>query len=112
MRDHSYDAVISRYMLHHIHNPIIFWREIKRLVKFGGVVYVMDLIRPGSPEDARKIVEEVAGKEDHILKEDFYNSLCAAFTPEEVIKQLTKAGLNLSVEKVSNRHIVIKGRMV
>jgi hypothetical protein len=35
--------------------------------------------------------------------------LCAAFTPTEVEDQLRAAGLALTVEPVSERHMLIKG---
>ena len=109
LKEHGYDIVISKDTLHHIPNPLVFWKEIYRLIKPGGAVYVMDLLRPKTPKDARRIVETVAGKEDSILKEDFYNSLCAAFTPQEIKEQLKKVRLDLNVKRVSERHMVIKG---
>jgi hypothetical protein len=72
---------------------------------------VMDLVRPDSPLEAREIVERVSAQEDPILKEDFYNSLCAAFTVDEVRAQLRVAGLSLQVEKVTDRHMRIQGRI-
>ena len=54
----------------------------------GAAVAVMDLIRPATPGDARRIVDAVAAGEDPILREDFYNSLCAAFTIDELREQL------------------------
>ena len=111
LKEHEYDIVISKDTLHHIPNPLVFWKEISRLVKHGGAVYVMDLFRPKTHKKAREIVETVAANEDPILKEDFYNSLCAAFTPEEVMEQLQKIGLSLYVERVSGRHMVIKGTL-
>ena len=66
-------------------------------------------MRPDSPQAARNIVETVAPNELPILKEDFYASLCAAFTPEEVKKQVNRSGLPLQVTPVSDRHMVIQG---
>ena len=54
-------------------------------------------------------VETVAGNEQPILKEDFYNSLCAAFTVEEVRSQIKQAGLDLDVIQISDRHMLIRG---
>jgi hypothetical protein len=59
--------------------------------------------------EAREIVERVAGNEHPVLKEDFFNSLCAAFTVEEVRSQLKSAGLPLTVEQATARHMRIKG---
>ncbi len=87
----------------------MFWSEVKRLGKPGAAVFVMDLTRPASPADARQIVERVSADEDPILKEDFYNSLCAAFTVDEVREQLRAAQLPLAVEQVTDRHMRIQG---
>jgi SAM-dependent methyltransferase len=109
--DHSFDAVLSKDMLHHLPDPQILWREARRLARPGAAVYVMDLVRPDSPLEAREIVARVSGGADPVLKEDFYNSLCAAFTVEEVRAQLRVAGLLLHVELVSDRHMRVKGRI-
>jgi ubiquinone/menaquinone biosynthesis C-methylase UbiE len=104
-----FDAVLSKDVLHHLPDPLVLWAEVKRLGRPGAAVYVMDLVRPETPEAARRIVDEVAAREDPILREDFYNSLCAAFTLDEVRGQLIAAGLDASVTQVSDRHMVIKG---
>jgi ubiquinone/menaquinone biosynthesis C-methylase UbiE len=106
---HSYDAVLSKDVLHHLHNPAALWNEAQRLGRPGALVCVMDLCRPETPDDARRIVEEAAAGEDPILKRDFYNSLRAAFTVEEVEAQLSAAGLRFRVARVSERHLLIQG---
>lgn len=105
----GFDAVISNSVLHHMPDPIAFWRELARLAKPGGAVYVMDLFRPESPEAARRIVETAAKDEHPVLKEDFYNSLLAAFSVEEVAVQLREAGLALEPRAVSERHWAVSG---
>jgi SAM-dependent methyltransferase len=107
--EESFDAVLSKDLLHHLPDPAALWSEAKRLGRSGATVQVMDLIRPATPEDARAIVERVAPREHPILKEDFYNSLCAAFTVDEVAAQLRDARLNLAVEQISDRHMLITG---
>jgi len=109
--DLSFDAVLSKDMLHHLPDPNVLWNEAKRVVKPSGIICVMDLVRPGSPEAAMAIVESVTPNEHPLLKQDFYNSLCAAFTPEEVRDQLRNAHLPLEVERVSPRHMRIRGRV-
>ena len=104
-----FDAVLSKDMLHHLPDPQSLWGEVRRLARSGAAVYVMDLIRPDSPQAAREIVERVAAREHPILKEDFYNSLCAAFTLDEVRSQLAIAGLPLTVAQATERHMSIKG---
>jgi len=109
LEDHGYDAILSKDLLHHLPDPSVLWKEIARLGRPGAAVYVMDLVRPSTSEDARRIVETVAAREDPILREDFYNSLCAAFTIDELRAQLVAAGLNLEVARVSDRHMLVKG---
>jgi SAM-dependent methyltransferase len=108
----AWDLVISKDLLHHLRDPSVLWSEVRRLARPGAWVCVMDLMRSASPEAARRIVEDAAGDADPILKEDFYNSLLAAFTPEEVAAQLSRAGLDLTIARVNERHMRIEGRLV
>jgi ubiquinone/menaquinone biosynthesis C-methylase UbiE len=107
--ERSFDAVLSKDLLHHLPDPMVLWSEATRLGCSGAIVYVMDLMRPETPKAARTIVETVAADEHPILKEDFYASLCAAFTLDEVGAQIANSGLPLAVTQVSERHLVIQG---
>lgn len=109
LEDHLYDAITSKDLLHHLPDPLMLWKEIARLGTRGAAVYVMDLIRPQAPSDARQIVDSVAASDDPILREDFYRSLCAAFTPAEVQEQLLASGLDLRVQRLSDRHMLVSG---
>jgi len=110
LAQHHYDAVISNSLLHHLHNPMVLWEAIKKYAKPGAPVFVMDLLRPDDEEKAEDLVDENAGNEPEILKRDFYNSLLAAYTIDEVKGQLYQAGLeHLSIKVVSNRHFVVSG---
>lgn len=107
-----YDTILSNSLLHHLPDPAILWQEIRRLGLPGAAVLVMDLERPASMLEAQAIVERYAVKEPAILRRDFFNSLCAAFCEGEIRAQLVEAGLsNFQVEKVSDRHLAICGRL-
>lgn len=109
--DRAFDAVISNSLLHHLPDPAGLWLDVARLVAPGGIVHVMDLFRPGSVDEARAIVERAAGDEHQILKDDFFNSLLAAFTPHEVREQLAAGGLgHLDCAVISERHLLVSGR--
>lgn len=110
--DGTFDAVISNSLLHHLPEPAVFWADARRLARPGAVLYVMDLYRPESAERAREIVEAAAGDALPLLKDDFFNSLLAAFTPEEVRAQLETAGLgHVELAVVSERHWLAAGRL-
>lgn len=113
LEPNSFDAVISNSMLHQLHNPAVFWDEIKRLGKPGAAVFTIDLVRPDSKEDAERIVKEGARKEPDILRKDFFNSLMAAFSMTEVAAQMEKAGLpQLKCEKIRTCHLQVWGRLL
>jgi SAM-dependent methyltransferase len=105
----AFDAVLSKDLLHHLPDPRVLWDEVKRLGRPGAAVYVMDLVRPDSEDTARAMVKEGAGSEHPILQHDFYQSLLAAFTMDEVRAQVAVAGLDLTVTPIGVRHMLIKG---
>ena len=107
----SFDAVLSKDLLHHLADPRVLWNEVTRLGRPGAAVYVMDLVRPDSEETARAMVKEGAGSEHPILQHDFYQSLLAAFTMDEVRAQVATAGLDLTVAPIGVRHMLIKGTL-
>ncbi len=107
----QYDVVISNSLLHHLADPQVLWRSIDQFAKPGGAVFIMDLMRPDSAQQAEAMTALHAKHEPEVLKQDFYNSLLAAYTPDEVRAQLEAAGLgHLTVEAVSDRHLIIFGR--
>lgn len=108
----AYDAVVSNSLLHHLHDPAVLWRTVRACARIGAAVLVMDLARPASDAEARALVERHASGEPGILRRDFYNSLLAAWRPEEVRAQLIAAGLDgLEVRLVSDRHLAVQGRI-
>jgi ubiquinone/menaquinone biosynthesis C-methylase UbiE len=107
--DGEFDVVLSKDFLHHLPDPMALWHEIRRLARPGAFVCVMDLRRPDSTSAALQIVERVAANEAEVLKTDFYNSLLAALTPEEIHQQLHAAGLDLNVTLWGDRHMLIQG---
>ena len=104
------DAAMSNSLLHHLPNPLQFWHKLRLLVKPGSPVLVMDLLRPESPEAAQAIVDQYAAGEPDILRRDFYNSLLAAFTEDEVTTQLARMNLTrLLIDIPDDRHWVVGG---
>jgi SAM-dependent methyltransferase len=110
--DRTFDAVLSKDLLHHLPDPAVLWNEVKRLGRPGAAIYVMDLVRPESEDAARAMVKEGAGSEHPILQQDFYNSLLAAFSMDEVRAHVAAAGLDLTVAPIGVRHMLISGILI
>ncbi|TVS13765.1 MAG: class I SAM-dependent methyltransferase [Wenzhouxiangella sp.] len=108
--EQTFDAVISNSLLHHLPDPMTLWQSIAALAGPGAYVQVMDLQRPDSVERARRIVDQHAADAPAILREDFYNSLLAAWTADEAGEQINAAGLaGLRVSRPSERHWMASG---
>jgi len=104
------DAVVSNSLLHHIPNPLRFWLAVKQLARPGSYALVMDLLRPASTDDAAALVDRYASNEPVILRRDFYNSLLAAFTEDEVAAQLAEMNLSrLLIDVPDDRHWLVGG---
>ena len=107
----AYDVVISNSLLHHLRDPQVLWETIKQFALPEAPVLVMDLMRPSSQNQARDFTEIYTSSEPEILKQDFYNSLRAAYRSDEIQFQLQEAGLkHFSVEIGSDRHMIVWGR--
>lgn len=107
-----YDAIICNSLLHHLANPEVLWQTIGQTAAPDAPVLVMDLMRPHSRAQADALMHQYATDEPPVLQRDFHNSLCAAYTPDEVRTQLRVAGLaQFEVAAVSDRHWLAWGRV-
>lgn len=104
----KYDLIYSNSVLHHLPDPMVIWNKIRDLSTSETKIFIMDLIRPDSIEQAMKLRDMYVSDEPDILRDGFYNSLLAAFEIEEVKEQLLEAGLNtLEVKQISDRHLIV-----
>lgn len=105
-----YSAIVSNSLLHHLHHPDGLWQTVSLYASPGTKIFIADLFRPISEEVARKIVDRYSQDEPEILRRDFYNSLLAAFEPEEIRQQLARAQFTeLEVKEITDRHLLIFG---
>jgi SAM-dependent methyltransferase len=112
LEDGAYDLILSNSLLHHLHDPQVLWRAVRRFGRPGALVHVVDLMRPASAGWAEALVATYADGAPEVLRNDFRNSLFAAFEPPEVEAQLIEAGLaGLEVAVVSDRHLAVFGRL-
>jgi ubiquinone/menaquinone biosynthesis C-methylase UbiE len=106
----SFDAVICNSLLHHMAEPLTFWRTAARCGKPGAPVLIVDLLRPVSHEAALRLVDEQAADAPTILQRDFIASLHAAYTLDEVREQLQAVGLKkFRVDQVDELHFLAWG---
>lgn len=105
-----YHVIISNSLLHHLKNPFDLWETIHNHAKPYAHIFVMDLIRPVDEQTVQFLANEYAANESDVLKQDFINSLRAAYTVKEVKQQLKEKSLTkLQVEEASDRHMIIYG---
>ncbi len=106
----NYAAVVSNSLLHHLPDPMILWHTVADLAAPGAYVQVMDLHRPDSVAKARWLVDQHASDAPEILRQDFFNSLLASWTIEEVRDQFESAGLGcLKLTRPTERHWMASG---
>jgi len=107
-----YDLIVSNSVLHHLHDPAVFWQTVRQWAAPGALVVVRDLLRPASVEALQAKVLSFAADAPPVLRLDYANSLAAAFTPQEVAAQLVAAGLDcLRVEVLDNNVLDICGQL-
>jgi ubiquinone/menaquinone biosynthesis C-methylase UbiE len=111
LEESAFDAVISNSLLHHLPEPESLWSSVRRLAAPSAWIQVMDLARPDSVDEAEALVQTYAGDEPEVLRNDFRNSLHAAWRIDEVRSQLAAAGLPLACDRVSDRHWLVSGRL-
>ncbi|MBX3705563.1 MAG: class I SAM-dependent methyltransferase [Pseudomonadales bacterium] len=112
VRARHYGLIVSNSLLHHLPDPGVLWNTVRHAGRPGCRVVVMDLFRAASPDAARALVDRYAADEPAVLRTDFYHSLLAAFTVDEVHAQLRAAGLTgFRIEPVSDRHLLVSGRL-
>ena len=104
-RDGAFTVVMSNSLIHHLPSPASAFREMRRVVAPGGVVFVRDLVRPESEAVLTGLVERYAGGETDTQRALFDASLRAALTLEEVRALVTDLELaSLRLTPTSDRH--------
>ena len=103
--DGEFDWVISNSIVHHIPEPIDSLREMQRVLKPGGLLFVRDLLRPDSSENVESLVQIYAGNDNDEQRQLFRQSLHAALTPAEMGELMKSLGWPAStVTQTSDRH--------
>ncbi len=103
--DNSFDLVVSNSIVHHLSDPMPFFKEIDRVLKPNGGLLLRDLFRPPDRATIDRLVAQIGPDYDSPQTKLFRDSLYAAFTVEEVTAMLDRAGLKrIVVYASSDRH--------
>lgn len=106
----GFDVVIANSVLHHVADPVAFWRWLARCVRPGGSVVVADLRRPTDLAEVRRRVHAFSDGAHADVQRDFFNSLRAAYTRAEIRQQLDTAGLSgFTVTNLGDLHVIAGG---
>lgn len=106
----EFDVVTANSLLHHLGDPAVLWRTVRQCAAPGAAVMVMDLRRPDDRPSALRLVDKYGAEAPTILRRDFFNSLCAAYTVEEIRRQLDAGGMTgFHAAEVSELHLLVWG---
>ena len=103
--EHRFAVVISNSIVHHIPEPRAVLVEAVRMARPGGVLFVRDLLRPGSDATVEHLVETYAGDATPPQRAMFEASLRAALSLDEIRKLIMDLGFPAeTVAATSDRH--------
>ena len=109
--DESFDQVISNSIIHHIPNPVECFKEMIRVTKKDGLLFIRDLLRPFSLVELQNIVNLHAGDATPKQKQLFTDSLHASLSLAEVREMVKRFGFEaFTVIQSSNRHWTFTAR--
>lgn len=107
----EFDWVISNSIIHHIPEPLAVLREMIRVLRTGGLLFVRDLLRPADLGTLQYLVDTYAAGANGHQRQMFDDSLHAALTLGEVAAMLAQLGLPPTwVSQTTDRHWTIVGR--
>ncbi|MBI3864017.1 MAG: methyltransferase domain-containing protein [Planctomycetia bacterium] len=109
----TFDVVISNSIVHHIPEPRTVIREMVRVLRPKGTLFVRDLLRPPDIATLDRLVATYAGEANDHQRKMFRESLHAALTLDEARELLRDAGLPADrVTQTSDRHWTIASQQV
>ncbi|WP_017317461.1 class I SAM-dependent methyltransferase [Mastigocladopsis repens] len=104
-QDEQFDLVVSNSLVHHLPDPLPFFRELKRVLKPNGGIFIRDLFRPADETTMNALVNTIGAEYDAHQKKLFRDSLQAALTLDEVNQLISQVGLKrVKVYQSSDRH--------
>jgi ubiquinone/menaquinone biosynthesis C-methylase UbiE len=102
---HTFAAVISNSIVHHIPEPQRVLAEMLRVAKPGGTLFIRDLLRPDDEAAVQRLVATYAGDANAHQQQMFAESLRAALTLTEIRSLVANLGCDpATVQQTTDRH--------
>jgi ubiquinone/menaquinone biosynthesis C-methylase UbiE len=103
--DDYFEMVISNSIIHHLPDPVPFLKEVNRVTKSNGGIFLRDLIRPPDERAVEELTEKYAADCSDYQKKLYRDSLRASLTIEEMQELIETSGLkDVAVVQSSDRH--------
>jgi ubiquinone/menaquinone biosynthesis C-methylase UbiE len=103
--ENYFDMVVSNSIIHHLPDPLPFLREVNRVTKPTGGIFIRDLFRPPDVKTMEELTQKYAGSENEYQQKLYRDSLHASLTIEETRVLIEGAGLEgVVVVQSSDRH--------
>ena len=103
--DATFDAVMSNSIVHHLAEPLAAIREMLRVLRPGGLLFIRDLLRPDSMSELDSLVSKHTVGATQRQRQLFRDSLHAALTLDEIRQAVESLGLSpKDCERSSDRH--------
>jgi len=110
--DAEFDWCLSNSIMHHIPEPVECLREMQRVLKPGGLLFVRDLLRPESEAEIEQLVDAYAADANDHQRQLFRQSFHAALTVPEVREMAVALNLPAdSVRQTTDRHWTLCTRL-
>jgi ubiquinone/menaquinone biosynthesis C-methylase UbiE len=107
----SFDLIVCNSLVHHIPEPEMLFREVKRLARAGAGLFIKDLQRPESEVELDRLVATYARECNAYQRETFRDSLHAGLTLREVESICARVGFTgLEIRRCSDRHWCLERR--
>jgi ubiquinone/menaquinone biosynthesis C-methylase UbiE len=100
-----FDMVVCNSVVHHIPDPELLFRELKRITRPRAAVFIKDLHRPASKAELEQLVETYAQGSTSYQRQSFFDSLHSGLTVAEIQIICERVDWrDVEVRRCSDRH--------